>query len=390
MATALVVDDEPGLRTVMSNILKSEGYNVITAEDGRKAIDMVRLSNPDLIFLDIRLPDMDGLQILEEVKKINPGIPVIMCSGFSDVESAVHTVKMGAFDYISKPFKREEVLKAASRALEARRIPAPQVTVVEPKGEIESKPATEVKKPVNIMPVIVGIISLVVIVAAFSLLKNLSSGGISVYSTPYANPTALAWDGKNLWASDWVAQSVYKHNIDEKLSIASVFTLPGSHPTGLTYDGKYLWSCDSWARKIYKRNIDSNLSIIVSYDSPGQEPSALYWDGINLWCCDSKEQKIYRLKVSPTGIFVEKEYISPCRLPVGMFSDKNFFWVADSETNRIYKLNLDDLSLVNIYSYEYEESKLAGMTYDGKHIWICSDGTQKIFKLSQKNLKKIR
>ncbi len=393
MATVLVVDDESGLRTVMSNILKSEGYNVITAEDGKKAIDAVKLSNPDLIFLDIRLPDMDGLQILEEVKKINPGIPVIMCSGFSDVESAVHTVKMGAFDYISKPFKREEVIKSASKALEARRIPAPKPTVVEPKEGVEVRPAGEVKKPVNIIPAVIGIICLVLVVFGFSIVKNLFSGRISVYSVPYANPTALAWDGKNLWASDWVAQSIYKHNIDDKLSISSVFSLPGSHPTGLTYDGNYLWSCDSWARKIYKRNVDANLSEIVSYTSPGPEPSALYWDGVNLWCCDSKTQKIYKLKVTPTGINVENEYSSPCRLPVGMFSDKGFFWVADSETNRVYKLNLSDLSLVDIYYIEQQQekgSKLAGMTYDGKNIWICSDGMQKIYKLSQKSLKKIK
>ncbi len=69
MTTVLVVDDEPGLRTVMSNILTSSGYNVITAENGKKAIDTVRTTLPDLIFLDIRLPDMDGLQILEEIKK---------------------------------------------------------------------------------------------------------------------------------------------------------------------------------------------------------------------------------------------------------------------------------------------------------------------------------
>ena len=117
MATILVVDDEPGLRAVLSSTIKSLGHTVLTAENGNQAIETVKSANPDAIFLDIRLPDMDGLQILEEVKKINPGIPVIMCSGFADVESAINTVKMGAFDYISKPFRKERIPLPSSPAI---------------------------------------------------------------------------------------------------------------------------------------------------------------------------------------------------------------------------------------------------------------------------------
>lgn len=393
MTTILVVDDEPGLRTVLSNILKSEGYNVIAVENGKKAIETVRLGNPDVMFLDIRLPDMDGLQILEEVKKINPGIPVIMCSGFDDVESAVRTVKMGAFDYISKPFKREEVLKAASKALEARGILTSTIPTVLPKEVVETK-QKEIKKQINIFPIVVGVI-LVAIFVSISIVvtKNLSGTKIKVYPIPYSNPTALCWDGKNLWVSDWVNQTIYKHNIDEKLTVANMFTMLGSHITGLTFDGQYLWTCDSWARKIHKRNMDSNLSVVVTYQSPGLEPSGLFWDGINLWCCDPKEQKLYKLRVSLTELIVEAEYNSMCRLPAGMFSDGKYFWIADGETNQIFKLNIVDMSLAGIYSLqEYVEkgAKLSGIAYDGKYIWVCFDGIQQIFKYSKNKLKKFK
>ncbi len=400
MATVLVVDDEQGLRAVLSSIIKSQGHEVLTAENGAIAIEAVKAKNPDAVFLDIRLPDMDGLQILEEIKKINSSIPVIMCSGFADVESAINTVKMGAFDYLSKPFKREEVLKAATKALESKKSPSAQAQYTAPSAFSKDAPAqaapavkksVKAKKPLP-MPIIAAVAGVIVLVLALFAAKSLFTTKTVFYSTPYANPTALCWDGKSIWSSDWVTQSIYKHTNDSKLSIESVFSIAGTHPTGLTYDGQYLWSCDSWAKTIYKRNAGSGLTVIVSYPSPGPEPTGLYWDGMNLWCCDSTQQKIYKLKVLSTGFEVVEKFASPCRFPVGMFSDGKYFWVADSETNGIFKLNLTNLSLVNIYNLPESESgsKVAGMAYDGKYLWACADGTQKIVKCGFGNLKKIR
>lgn len=398
MGVILVVDDEEGLRTVISNILKAEGYNVVTSEDGHKAISIFRQENVDAVFLDIRLPDMDGVQILEEMKKFNPQVPVIMCSGFADIETAVNTVRMGAFDYINKPFKRDEVLRAAAKAVRARNsgsvnVPLQGQTVRDAsvnEPTVATKPIE--KKTSNIIPAIVSLGAVIAIVGGmFFLSRNIISPKDIEFSTPYSNPTALTYDGKNLWASDWVTQSIYKHNI-RNLAVESVYPMTGSHPTGLAFDGVYLWSCDSWARAIYKRSLDGTLSIIVSYPSPGKEPSGLFWDGMYLWCFDSKEQKIYKLRVKAEGLMIEKEFPSPCRVPVGMFSDKNSFWIADSETNKIFQVDKNSFSVIEIYSLSQYQSggKLAGMTFDGTYIWTCSEGNQKIYRHSKKSLKSIK
>ncbi|OGS18625.1 MAG: hypothetical protein A3J83_04295 [Elusimicrobia bacterium RIFOXYA2_FULL_40_6] len=389
MATVLVVDDEAGLRNVLSQMIASEGHKVVTAENGKLAIDTFKQIVPDAVFLDIRLPDMDGLQILEEFKKINPGIPVIMCSGFSDVESAVQTVKKGAFDYISKPFKRDEVISAARRAVEARgAVSSEPARVIQKEGAVIKK---EGKKPVNMIPFVIGIAVVLVSIGIFIFAKP--SGKAFLYNIPYENPTALTWDGKKLWASDWITQSIYKHNIDDKLSIESTVQIPGSHPTGLAFDGQYLWVCDSWSKKISKRNPDSFLNEIVGYTVPLLEPSGLFWDGLNLWCCDAKEQKLYKFSISPSGLTVQEKYSLPARYPAGIFFQGKYLWIADSETNKIYKMDINDPnSPVTIYSlsqFEGKNAKLSGIAYDGKNIWACADGMQTIYKSSLKSLKKV-
>jgi DNA-binding NtrC family response regulator len=118
MVKILIMDDEPALRNIVYNMLKPLGHSLFTAEDGRQAIETGHKEVPDMALLDMRVPDMDGLEVLAELRKINPNIKCIMLSGFGDVETAVNSIKLGAFDYVSKPFKIDEVLKVVNRAIE--------------------------------------------------------------------------------------------------------------------------------------------------------------------------------------------------------------------------------------------------------------------------------
>jgi DNA-binding NtrC family response regulator len=117
MEKILVVDDNRDLRYTLKSILEDEGYHVSEAEDGDKAIKEVKKNQPDLVLLDLKLPGKDGLHILEDVKKINNNIAVIMLTGHADVKSAVKAMKSGAHDYISKPFDNEEMILVIKRAL---------------------------------------------------------------------------------------------------------------------------------------------------------------------------------------------------------------------------------------------------------------------------------
>ena len=103
MATILLIDDEASIRRTLKEILEFEKYQVLEAPDGFSAIDIFKKSAIDIVLLDIKMPKMDGLEVLDFLHEINPEVPVIMISGHGNIDTAVEAVKKGAFDYISKP-----------------------------------------------------------------------------------------------------------------------------------------------------------------------------------------------------------------------------------------------------------------------------------------------
>jgi DNA-binding NtrC family response regulator len=120
METILVVDDDKDFRFNLSEILRGAGYEVMTASNGRQAIKEVARRAPSIALLDIRLPDMDGMKVLEGIRKIDQNLLTIMVTAHSDVKGAVRAMKMGAFDYIAKPFDDEELILNIKKALESR------------------------------------------------------------------------------------------------------------------------------------------------------------------------------------------------------------------------------------------------------------------------------
>jgi len=115
----LVVDDDPGVRESFRLILEDH-YDVIDVPDGPAALDTVRASEIDLVLLDIRLPGMDGIEVLERIKALDEGIEVILVTAVKTVRTAVAAMKLGAFDYLTKPFEEDELLSLSRRALERR------------------------------------------------------------------------------------------------------------------------------------------------------------------------------------------------------------------------------------------------------------------------------
>lgn len=121
MATdILVVDDETDIRELVAGILEDEGHGTRTAGDSDSALAAVQERRPTMIFLDIWLQGskLDGLELLDEIMKIHPNIPIVMISGHGNVETAVSAIKRGAYDYIEKPFKADKLILTALRALE--------------------------------------------------------------------------------------------------------------------------------------------------------------------------------------------------------------------------------------------------------------------------------
>ena len=113
----LVVDDEERIRQSLNGILKDEGFEVVESKDGVQALKQLENDPPDLVLLDIWMPGMDGMEVLERMKGQIPNLPVIMISGHGNIELAVKAVKLGAYDFIEKPLSLEKVLLAVNNAL---------------------------------------------------------------------------------------------------------------------------------------------------------------------------------------------------------------------------------------------------------------------------------
>jgi DNA-binding NtrC family response regulator len=120
MSKILVIEDEASIRRVLKKIISEENdaYDVVEAEDGLMGLEMIKNNDYDLVLCDIKMPKMDGVEVLEKAKKIKPEIPIVMISGHGDLDTAVNTMRLGAFDYISKPPDLNRLLNTVRNALE--------------------------------------------------------------------------------------------------------------------------------------------------------------------------------------------------------------------------------------------------------------------------------
>jgi DNA-binding NtrC family response regulator len=116
----MVVDDEPGVRGVLSTILERAGYRVHTAGDADEALRVFQSVEVDAVITDVRMPGRDGVALLEEIQGRRADVPVLLVTAFGTIDGAVSAMKLGATDYITKPFKRRRLLEALSRAIETR------------------------------------------------------------------------------------------------------------------------------------------------------------------------------------------------------------------------------------------------------------------------------
>jgi len=120
-ARILIVDDEQHIRRVLEAVMAKEGHQVVTAENGRKAIDVLRNGDKaDLIVTDLIMPDINGVELLAAAKETDPDLPVIMMTAHGTIKSAVDAMKLGAFDYITKPFELDDVKQLVKNALDRR------------------------------------------------------------------------------------------------------------------------------------------------------------------------------------------------------------------------------------------------------------------------------
>ena len=130
-ARVLVVDDEQVIREILSEFLTMEGYVVRSVEDGERALNELNLRPYDMVISDLKMPKLSGLQLLERITEANINVLTVIMTGFGTVETAIEAMKKGAYDYILKPFKVEEVIHVVQRGLERQRLQAENIRLNE-------------------------------------------------------------------------------------------------------------------------------------------------------------------------------------------------------------------------------------------------------------------
>jgi two-component system response regulator PilR (NtrC family) len=128
-ASILVIDDEEIMREILETLLVREGYSVRTASGGAEGLELVKALPFDAVIVDVMMPGMDGLQVLDELRKIDEDLPAIVITAYASMENAITAMKKGAFDYITKPFKNDLVLGVLRNAVERRRLVAENVAL---------------------------------------------------------------------------------------------------------------------------------------------------------------------------------------------------------------------------------------------------------------------
>ncbi|HLC16492.1 MAG TPA: response regulator [Thermodesulfovibrionia bacterium] len=119
----LIIDDEPDMVKLLSMILRSrKDYSLITTINPLEGVELLKQDQFDLVITDLKMPGLDGEEVLESVKKLNADLPVIVITAFSTVDSALKLIKKGASDYITKPFRKEQILTAVDKTVEMSRL----------------------------------------------------------------------------------------------------------------------------------------------------------------------------------------------------------------------------------------------------------------------------
>ncbi len=383
MSRILIVDDEPDMRLAVRNVLKLRGYEISEAGDGPSALEMARESRPDLVLLDMRLPGMDGIEVLDGLKKIDDTVPVVMITGYGHIQSAVDVMKLGASEYLQKPFENAQLVEtvkrfiqnpqaAASKRHALPEVPAAQASVAVKAPEPERKPAPA--------PAVAGLALLLAGFGVYRQVQGNSAGYYREYPGVAANISSLVWADGKLFAGDWLAQSVYRYSADKDgLHLEETFPLEKTHISGLAAAGDTLYVADSWKKTIEARKIAPGLPLLKSFPAPGKV-SALFYDGEYLWTCDSEGNAVLRRpdsELTPTVSFRRAEK------PDQIFKDGSYLWTAVSSTGKIYRHKLDDsLTPDGVFTLKTarEGSPLSAFAWRGKRLWLARDGLGIIFE----------
>lgn len=391
MPKILIVDDEADMRFAVRMLLERSGHVVLEADNGDAALIQIDKATPDLVLLDMRLPGMDGIQILQKIREKQKDLPIIMVTGYGNVELAEQAIQLGADHYLSKPFHNKELIDVIRQILQKKGYMLPENGA--PTGISESATETTVKGVAEEGRPFGALLLPALGVLAVGLLWYYTTARLN-YPVPYSNPAALEFIDENLWVADWFSQAIYVHEVRKHdLPLKKTYYLPDVHLTGMAVTNNAVYTADSWAHVLRKHRLDDHLSVVFTVSSPGPAPCSLFWDGKYLWSCDLSTGKIYQHQADDR-LTVVASYASPGQAPVGFFKDERYAWSMDAKTRKLYERRLDNqLTIVKAYQLpEWEEgvAPLASFTWWNDNLWFTRTGKGFIYRRPKKKLSEVK
>ncbi|KAF0126275.1 MAG: two component system response regulator FlrC [Elusimicrobia bacterium] len=378
MAKILIVDDEPDMRLAIKNVLRLRGHEVSEAQDGPSALAALEGEKPDLVLLDIRLPGMDGIELLERIRKMSRSLPVVMITGYGHIQSAVDVMKLGANEYLQKPFENSQLVDTVKRFTSGRK-PAPAAAA----GDIPPHDGGDAMPQGVAKPLFTParLLALAAAAAALLLFFRWSDGRrnyAAAYESAGANVSSLVWRGGDLWVSDWLEQSLYRYAPrGGKLALAEKVALPGTHITGFAFGDDALYICDSWAGVVQERTLEKGFPVARNHDLPGKITS-LFFDGKYLWTCDS--EGVVSRRRTGEDLPVEAEF-RLAHKPDQIYKDSGAFWSVVSSSGRLYRHRLDDkLSVEAVFTAgdPGADRPLSAFTWSKGRLWLAREGGKSI------------
>jgi CheY-like chemotaxis protein len=385
MARILIVDDEPDMRLAVRNVLKLRGYDITEAGDGPSALELARKERPDLVLLDMRLPGMDGIEVLSGLKKIDGSLPVVMITGYGHIQSAVDVMKLGASEYLQKPFENAQLVETVKRFARGGAVPPKRSYKVQPRElpEADETPLTPAPAPAAAARpaarprralAAVGLAALLAFAALYGYMASVADGYYKEYPGVAPNISALMWKDGKLVAGDWLARAVYVYAQEKDgLKLERTYQLDKTHISGLAAAGDVLYVADSWRKVVEARSFTAGLPVLKVYPMPGNV-AALFYDGEYLWTCDGEGNAVLRRadsELTPSASFRLPEK------PDQIFKDSKYLWTAVSSTGRIYRHKLDDgLTQDAVFSLKTSRpaNPLSAFAWKGKRLWLARDG----------------
>ena len=387
MARILIVDDEPDMRLAVRNVLKLRGHEVVEAGDGPAALEILAGEDVDLMLLDIRLPGMDGIEVLEKAKAIKSSLPVVMITGYGHIQSAVNVMKLGASEYLQKPFENAQLVEMVRRFTERKPAPVPVPAATEPEAAELPEQERTFRVPVFAKAALLAA-GLALVLFAGSALSDRYLSYLKIYPAASANISVLLWSGEDLWAGDWLSQSVYRYQKTKAgLELRKKYPLENVHISGFAVTGDRIYIADSWKKVIEERRLDEGLTLVRSFPFPGRVIS-LFYDGEYLWSCDAEGAVL--LHKTDAELSVAAYFKLPNK-PDQIYKNKDALWSAVSSTGKVYRHNLDDkLSIAGVYSIKMPSGgqTLSAFTWKGSRLWLAGDGSQEIYESGRSILRK--